>query len=84
MSSKHKRTSFNHEWLLKDQFKLWVAPVEHDLFSAKCKLCQKNFTLSNMGEQALRSHMQGKKHEKAVSASHSLKYGSILPEKKFV
>ena len=72
MSSKHKRTSFNHEWLLKDQFKLWVAPVEHDLFSAKCKLCQKNFTLSNMGEQALRSHMQGKKHEKAVSASHSL------------
>lgn len=72
MSSKSKKTSFSHEWLLMDKFKSWVAPVERDSFSAKCKLCQKMFALSNMGEQALISHMPGKKHKNAVSAFQSL------------
>lgn len=65
--SKYKKTTFNSEWLLKDKFKTWVASVEKDSYSAYCKICLKNFALSNMGEQALTSHMGGKKHKKAQS-----------------
>ncbi len=72
MSLKSKKTSFNHEWLLKDKFKWYVAPVEHDPYSVNYKSCQKNFALSNMGEKALTSHIEGKKHKIAVSASRSL------------
>lgn len=67
--STNKKTLFNSNWLLKDTFKTWVAPVEKDRTSAHCKLCCKNFDLSNMGEQALVSHMNGKKHQKAYQSS---------------
>jgi hypothetical protein len=48
---------------LKDKFKPWLGQVEKDSFSAYCKLCSISFTLRNMGEQALTSHMHGKKHK---------------------
>jgi hypothetical protein len=66
-----KKTSFSNSWLLHPDFKLWVAEVKSDPFSAHCKLCKKSFTLSNMGVQALTSHMKGKKHQSAFSASQN-------------
>ena len=36
---------------------------------AKCRLCMRSFSLSNMGEPALKSHAQGKKHQNAVKTS---------------
>ncbi|XP_047990547.1 uncharacterized protein LOC125229685 [Leguminivora glycinivorella] len=62
-----KKTTFNCEWQLNDKFKPWLEPVKNDHFSAYCKLCKKSFTLSNMGEQALSSHMKGKKHNILLS-----------------
>ena len=59
-------TRFNKDWLLKEQYKSWLTPVPQDNTKAKCKLCIKTFSLSNMGEVAVRSHASGKKHMAAV------------------
>ena len=67
MSSSRKKTSFNSDWLLKEKFESWLGQIEKDSFSAYCKLCSKSFILSNMGEQALTSYMNGKKHKRAES-----------------
>ena len=46
----------------KDQYKACLTSVPEDNTKAKCKLCSKTFSLSNMGNQALKSHGAGKKH----------------------
>ena len=46
-----------------DEYKEWLLPDEEDSTKAKCRLCQRSFTLSNMGTRALKSHAQGKKHQ---------------------
>ena len=42
-----------------------------DVTKAKCKICVKTFSLSNMGEMAVRSHASGKKHQAAVTLSQT-------------
>ena len=60
--SKNKKTIFNPLWLEDDEFKSWLcSSKESD--KARCKLCKKDFELSNMGRQALISHASGKKHK---------------------
>ena len=46
-----------------DEYQEWLLPDEEDSTKAKCRLCQRSFTLSNMGTRALKSHAQGKKHQ---------------------
>ena len=58
---------FNREWLSKEEYKLWLTSVEGDSTKANCKLCVKTFSLSNMGEVAVKSHASGKKHQTAVT-----------------
>ena len=41
----------------KADFVLWVQPVSSNPYAAKCILCTKTVDLSNMGRQALVSHM---------------------------
>lgn len=76
-----KKTFFNPVWLQKQDYKAWLAPVPTDKSSAQCKLCQKIFSLSNMGEPALVSHMSSQKHKKSFAATHSLSimafYGNV-------
>ena len=43
----------------KDQYKAWLTLV--------AELCSKSFSLSNIGEQALKSHAAGKKHITVVN-----------------
>ena len=62
---------FNREWLSKKEYQLWLTPVEGDVTKAKCKICVKTFSLSNMGEIAVRSHASGKKHQAAVTLSQT-------------
>ena len=59
---------FNRDWLSKADYKPWLASVE-DVTKAYCKMCMKTFSLSNMGEIAVRSHASGKKHQTAVTQS---------------
>ena len=54
----------------KKEYQLWLMPVG-DVTKAKCKICVKTFSLSNMGEVAVRSHASGKKHQTAVTLSQS-------------
>ena len=66
---------FNREWSLKEEYKLWLPSVEGDVTKANCQICVKTFSLSNMGEIAVKSHASGKKHQTAVTQSQ--KAGSV-------
>ena len=60
---------FNKEWMDKVQYRDWLLPEPSNNTKAKCRLCMRSFSLSNMGEPALKSHAQGKKHQNAVKTS---------------
>ena len=49
---------FNKEWMDKVEYKDWLLHEPSNNTKAKCRLC--------MGEPALKSHAQGKKHQNAV------------------
>ena len=60
---------FNKEWMDKVEYKDWLLPEPSNYTKAKCRLCMRSFSLSNIGEPALKSHAQGKKHQNAVKTS---------------
>ena len=60
---------FNKEWMNKVEYKDWLLPEPSNNTKAKCRLCMRSFSLSNMGEPALKSHTEGKKHQNAVKTS---------------
>ena len=53
----------------KVEYKDWLLPEPSNNTKAKCRLCIRSFSLSYMGEPALKSHAQGKKHQNAVKTS---------------
>ena len=53
----------------KVEYKDWLLPEPSNNTKAKYRLCMRSFSLSNMGEPALKSHAQGKKHQNAVETS---------------
>jgi len=76
--------SFNTVWLRNDIYRNWL--VQDKLLpssNARCKICLKSFDIRSMGEAALKSHMNGKKHkelmnEVKISDSVSVKNQTIL------
>ena len=60
---------FNRDWMNKEEYKDWLEPDPMDNTNAWCRICVKTFTLSNMGEPAVKSHAQGKKHQSAIQGS---------------
>ena len=60
---------FNKEWMDKVEYKEWLLPEPSNNTKAKCRLCMRSFSLSNMGEPALKSRAQGMKHQNAVKMS---------------
>lgn len=58
--------AFNDAWLLKADFKEWLRFVEGNKRKARCVVCSKDIDISNMGEAALTSHMEGKKHKERL------------------
>lgn len=70
-----KKTIFKQSWLLDPELS-WLKAVKEDNNTAFCELCRNKFSLSNMGKQAIKSHMSGTKHKTAQvcnSSSQSLK-----------
>ena len=61
-------TYFKEEWLSDPLFEKWLVKGA-DKKSAKCKTCQVQFNLSNMGRRAVTSHMEGKKTRSEIKAS---------------
>ena len=58
---------FRADWLQKKEYRDWVRAVPKDSTKAFCHACRKTVDLSNMGQQALNSHMKGKKHEELLA-----------------
>ena len=52
---------FNVDWVLRDEYKSWLELPDNT--KARCKLCMKMFSLSNMEQKAVKSHADGKKHK---------------------
>ena len=63
---------FQDRWLNERQFSKWIAGADTSLNEANCRVCQKSFDISNMGEAALRSHMHSKRHTTAMEFYDSL------------
>lgn len=61
-------TTFQEAWLSDPEFKSWIKRIDQKPKSAYCMLCRAEFSLSNMGRQALKSHMKAKKHVSATSS----------------
>ena len=59
------QTYFSNDWLKHKDYKDWIVKT-NDSKIARCHLCTKTISLSNMGVQALKSHMKGEKHKKAA------------------
>ena len=58
---------FNPSWLKKDCYKDWLVQDKlKPASNARCSKCLKTFDVRNMGEAALKSHMNGKKHQEQV------------------
>lgn len=73
-----KKTMCNEDWLKDPQFSSWIARSIHK-DKARCKVCETDFLLGNMGKQALVSHARGKKHQKIIAVkSESQKAGTGL------
>lgn len=64
-----KQCHFQEVWLGMPQFSDWLKRVENNEYEASCTVCRTVFSLSNMGKNALRSHMDGKKHLQATSSA---------------
>ena len=60
---------FNQEWMGRVEYKDWLLPEPSDNTKAKCRFCKRSFSLSNMGEPAIKSHAQGKNHQNAVKGT---------------
>ena len=57
-----KQTYFQKTWLDKPEYKEWLSEVDDNKL-AFCKVCKKSFKLSNMAEDAIKSHAGSDRHK---------------------
>ena len=70
--NKVKTSGFNIDWLSRGEYKDWLLPEDSDPTKARCKICRKTFSISNMGEKVVRSHAEGKKHASSLKVSQGI------------
>ena len=63
-------SSFQESWLQEQSFLSWLAKA-NDLYSARCNVCVKTFSVTSMGVQALEAHVRGEKHRQWPPCSDS-------------
>lgn len=66
-----RKTFYQDTWENHPDLKDWIRPVPGDPKLAYCSYCSVKIFLSNMGRQALFSHMNGKKHTERLKRSSS-------------
>ena len=73
MSSKKKKykSSFQVEWLSKPQYSSWIERDVGNDGLARCKICDKSFSVEAMGLKALDSHANGVKHKSKLPTNSS-------------
>lgn len=57
---------FNKEWLAAHQ---WLGEVKNDKEKAKCKLCKKEFSISNKGYADVKQHLKTSTHQTNENAA---------------
>lgn len=62
---------FNANWMQIECYKDWLQCDVADRHKAKCRLCNKAFSIAKMGESGLKSHMKGAKHCELIKAVRS-------------
>jgi len=65
----NKRTVFNLDWLSHDEWP-WLERCGGDIHSARCSVCFKTFSMSNMRKQVVISHASSKGHLKNMHVAH--------------
>lgn len=77
-----RRTFFKPEWCnpqINEEWSRIFSEVKGDANSACCKICLKNFSLSNMGRAALASHENSAGHKKRIDAKkNTLSVAALL------
>ncbi|KAL5012578.1 hypothetical protein ScPMuIL_011129 [Solemya velum] len=63
---------FNRNWLSDPRFSAWAREFKGDEHTANCIVCNKLVDLGKMGEHALLSHMNSKKHKSLVTSTVSM------------
>ena len=63
-----RKTMFNNDWLSNLNWSSWLTRCSDNPCVSRCKICVKNFALSNMGKQAIISHEKSTGHKKNVEA----------------
>ena len=58
---------FNDNWIVHSAYKDWIVKDRTCNHKARCRFAKNLLTFLNMGESALRSHMNGKKHKELES-----------------
>ena len=58
-----RKCTFSENWTSHVAYKDWILRDSSSQHKARCRLCQKSFYRSNMGESALKSHRRGSKHK---------------------
>ncbi|XP_022241884.1 uncharacterized protein LOC111085826 [Limulus polyphemus] len=54
---------FNDAWLEHPVYREWIMKVSSNPSTAKCAVCMCNFSLGNMDEAAVKSHVKSEKHK---------------------
>jgi hypothetical protein len=62
------KCKFNKEWLSSHP---WLEEDKNDECKAKCKLCNKDFSVSNKGYHAVKLHMETSAHQTKQNAAAS-------------
>lgn len=65
------KCKFKRVWLTNSDFKEWLGQASKQS-EAKCNVCMSIIDVSSMGIGALKCHMNGKKHKKAMESRQSL------------
>ena len=70
MSKLKYKCTFQDSWLVDKKYKKWIQKVV-DIYSARCKVCDKNISISGQGHGQLDSHAKGEKHKLKVPKDDS-------------
>ncbi|XP_077511308.1 uncharacterized protein LOC144121784 [Amblyomma americanum] len=75
-----KKCSFNPDWTNPETsaHATWIRPVPNDPNSARCTMCCKKFSLSNMGKRAITSDVESKKHQAAMKSLQSVSQTRVV------
>ena len=62
-----KQTFFKLCWTKHPNYSFWIAAVKDNNKRTRCTNCNTTFNILGIGQQALRSHIKGKKYSQKVA-----------------